>query len=171
MLALQAANNETGVLQPVADAAAMVHAAGGLLVCDAVQAAGKTDCDILGLGADILVLSAHKFGGPKGAGALCLASDGLHIGAPLARGGGQERGLRAGTENVAAIAGFGAAAAMAGNCAMIAGSPGCATASKPRSCASPGMSRFSGGSWAFAQYILLRDPGSGGTSLAYASRR
>ncbi len=114
MLALQAANNETGVLQPVAEAAAMVHAAGGVLVCDAVQAAGKTDCDILGLGADILVLSAHKFGGPKGAAALCLASDGLHLGVPLVSGGGQERGLRAGTENVAAIAGYGAAAAVAG---------------------------------------------------------
>ncbi len=113
MLALQAANNETGVLQPVAEAAAMIHAAGGLLVCDAVQAAGRIDCDISGLGVDILVLSAHKFGGPKGAGALCLASDDIHISSPLLGGGGQERGLRAGTENVAAIAGFGAAASVA----------------------------------------------------------
>jgi cysteine desulfurase len=113
MLALQAANNETGTVQPVAEAAALVHAAGGLLVCDAVQAAAKTTCDIATLGADILVLSAHKFGGPKGAGALCMATEDLHIGAPLLSGGGQERGLRAGTENVAAIAGFGAAAAVA----------------------------------------------------------
>ncbi len=110
MLALQAANNETGVIQPVAEAAAAVHAAGGVLVCDAVQAVGKIDCDQASLGADILILSAHKFGGPKGAGAICLASDSLHFAAPLLAGGGQERGIRAGTENVAAIAGFGAAA-------------------------------------------------------------
>jgi len=109
MLALQAANNETGVVQPVAEAAAAVHAAGGLLMCDAVQAAGKIECNISRLGADILVLSAHKFGGPKGAGALCLADDRLHFAMPLLGGGGQERGVRAGTENVAAIAGFGAA--------------------------------------------------------------
>ncbi len=113
MLALQAANNETGTVQPVAEAAGLVHAVGGLVVCDAVQAAGKIDCGMAALGADILVLSAHKFGGPKGAGALCMATDDLHIGAPLLSGGGQERGLRAGTENVAAIAGFGAAAAIA----------------------------------------------------------
>ncbi len=113
MLALQAANNETGVIQPVAEASALMHAKGGFLVCDAVQAAGRIDCDISALGADILVLSAHKFGGPKGAGALCLASEDIHIAAPLLRGGGQERGLRAGTENIAAIAGFGAAAAVA----------------------------------------------------------
>jgi cysteine desulfurase len=112
MLALQAANNETGVVQPVAEAAAAIHAAGGLLICDAVQAAGKIECDISKLGADILVLSAHKFGGPKGAGALCLADDRLNFAMPLLGGGGQERGVRAGTENVAAIAGFGAAAAV-----------------------------------------------------------
>jgi cysteine desulfurase len=109
MLALQAANNETGVVQPVAAAAAMIHAAGGLLVCDAVQAAGRIDCDIGSLGADAIVLSAHKFGGPKGAGALCFRSDSYHIKQALLRGGGQERGLRAGTENVAGIAGMAAA--------------------------------------------------------------
>ena len=111
MLALQAANNETGVIQPVAAAAEMIHAAGGFLVCDAVQAAGKIDCDIESLGADAIVLSAHKFGGPKGAGALCFCSDAYHIREALLRGGGQERGLRAGTENVASIAGMAAALA------------------------------------------------------------
>ena len=107
MLALQAANNETGVIQPVFDAAQRLHAAGGFLVCDAVQAAGRINCDIKALGADALVISAHKLGGPKGVGALCFAAD-AHISEPLVRGGGQERGLRAGTENIAAIAGFGA---------------------------------------------------------------
>lgn len=111
MLALQAANNETGAIQPVAAAAEMIHAAGGFLVCDAVQAAGKIDCDIESLGADAIVLSAHKFGGPKGAGALCFRSDAYHIREALLRGGGQERGLRAGTENVASIAGMAAALA------------------------------------------------------------
>ena len=110
MLALQAANNETGVVQPVAEAAAMVHARGGLLVCDAVQAAGKI---ALPGAADMLILSAHKLGGPKGAGALVFSSDRLHISAPLVAGGGQERGFRGGTENVAALAGFGAAATLA----------------------------------------------------------
>ncbi len=109
MLALQAANNETGVIQPVAAAAEMIHAAGGILVCDAVQAAGRIDCDIGSLGADAIVLSAHKFGGPKGAGAVCFRSDSHHIREALLRGGGQERGLRAGTENVAGIAGMAAA--------------------------------------------------------------
>lgn len=109
MLALQAANNETGVVQPVAAAAEMVHAAGGFLVSDAVQAAGKICCDLASLGADALVLSAHKFGGPKGAGAVCFRCDAYHIKEALVRGGGQERGLRAGTENVAAIAGMAAA--------------------------------------------------------------
>ena len=87
--------------------------AGGLVVCDAVQLAGRASLDIAALGADFLILSAHKFGGPKGAGALVAARPELHVGAPLLRGGGQERGARAGTENVAAIAGFGAAARVA----------------------------------------------------------
>ena len=109
MLAVQAANNETGVLQPVAEAAALVHAAGGLVVCDAVQAAGKIPCYINAMGADALIVSAHKLGGPQGAGALVMAQDTVLPAAPLLRGGGQERGLRGGTENIAAIAGFGAA--------------------------------------------------------------
>ncbi len=110
LLALQGANNETGVVQPVAEAAALIHAAGGFVFCDAVQLAGRTSCDIGALGADVLALSAHKMGGPKGAGAVVKARAALSLGEPLMVGGGQERGARAGTENVAAIAGFGAAA-------------------------------------------------------------
>ncbi|ACK50557.1 aminotransferase class V [Methylocella silvestris BL2] len=109
LLALQAANNETGVIQPVAAAAALAHAAGGALICDAVQAAGKIDCDLARLGADAIVVSAHKFGGPQGAAALCFREETSHIGATMVRGGGQERGFRGGTENVAAIAGMAAA--------------------------------------------------------------
>jgi cysteine desulfurase len=110
LVALQGANNETGVIQPVAEAAALVHAAGGFLFCDAVQMAGRMDCDIAALGADAVMLSAHKIGGLKGAGALIVARPGISLGVPLIRGGGQERGARAGTESVAAIAAFGAAA-------------------------------------------------------------
>jgi cysteine desulfurase len=113
MLALQAVNNETGVIQPVAEASEMVHAAGGLLVCDAVQAFGRIDCSLAATGADILFLSSHKLGGPKGAGALAIARRDFLPKTPLIRGGGQERGFRGGTENVASIAGFGAAAAEA----------------------------------------------------------
>jgi cysteine desulfurase len=113
MLALQGANNETGIIQPIADAAALVHRHGGLLFCDAVQLAGRASIDMKALGADFLVLSAHKLGGPKGVGALVCANPSLSAGAPLVRGGGQERGSRAGTENVAGIAGFGAVARIA----------------------------------------------------------
>jgi cysteine desulfurase len=112
LVSVQAANNETGVLQPVAEASAIVHRFGGLLHVDAVQAAGKIRLDLRSLGADAVTLSAHKLGGPKGAGALVLRG-GLELGSRLVRGGGQERGFRAGTENVAALAGFGAAAAAA----------------------------------------------------------
>jgi cysteine desulfurase len=112
LVSIMAANNETGALQPVAEAAAIVHAAGGLLHVDAVQAAGKIPCDFRALGADLMTLSAHKLGGPKGVGALAKRPD-LHLPDPLIKGGGQERGARAGTENVAGIAGFGAAAAAA----------------------------------------------------------
>jgi cysteine desulfurase len=113
LVSVMLANNETGVIQPVAEAAALVHAAGGLLHVDAVQAPGRIPCDIGALGADLMTLSAHKIGGPKGVGALIRASDDIHFAEPLIRGGGQERGLRAGTENVAGIAAFGAAAAAA----------------------------------------------------------
>ena len=113
LVSLMLANNETGVVQPVAQAAAIVHAAGGLLHVDAVQAAGRIPCEIGVLGADLITLSAHKIGGPKGVGALIRLSEDIHLADPLVRGGGQERGTRAGTENVAGIAGFGAAAAAA----------------------------------------------------------
>jgi cysteine desulfurase len=110
LVSIMHANNETGVLQPVAAAADLVHAAGGLLHVDAVQTAGRIPCDIRLLKADLLTISSHKIGGPQGAGALVKASEALHFSDPLLKGGGQERGSRAGTENVAAIAGFGAAA-------------------------------------------------------------
>ncbi len=108
LVSLMLANNETGVVQPVAEAARIVHAAGGLLHVDAVQAAGRVPVSMAELGADLLSLSSHKLGGPKGAGALVLR-EGLSL-APLLTGGGQETRRRAGTEAVPAIAGFGAAA-------------------------------------------------------------
>ncbi|KAB0269553.1 cysteine desulfurase family protein [Microvirga brassicacearum] len=113
LASIQLANNETGIIQPIAEIAHLVHAEGGLLHVDAVQAAGKLAIDMAALGADAVTLSAHKIGGPKGAGAVILASDQFEIADRLIRGGGQERGHRAGTENVAAIAGFGEAAAIA----------------------------------------------------------
>ena len=112
LVSVMAANNETGVVQPVSQAARLVHSAGSLLHVDAVQAAGRIACDITAMGADLLTLSAHKIGGPKGVGAL-IGRTGVDAFTPLITGGGQERGARAGTENVAGIAGFGAAAAAA----------------------------------------------------------
>jgi cysteine desulfurase len=114
LVSIMAANNETGALQPIREAAEIVHEAGGLLHVDAIQALGKIPLNINELSVDLVTVSAHKIGGPKGLGALILA-EGLSGVAPLLRGGGQERGRRAGTENVAGIAGFGAAvtAAMA----------------------------------------------------------
>lgn len=113
LVSIMLANNETGVIQPIAETAAIVHAAGGLLHVDAVQAAGRIPCDMNALGADLMTLSAHKIGGPKGVGALLRSREDIHFPEPLVRGGGQERGARAGTENVPGIAAFGAAAAAA----------------------------------------------------------
>lgn len=110
LVSVMASNNETGVVQPVPRAAEIVHRYGGLLHVDAVQAAGRIELDIQALGADLLTLSAHKIGGTKGAGALIGRDENLHFADPLIKGGGQERGRRAGTENVTAIAAFGAAA-------------------------------------------------------------
>jgi cysteine desulfurase len=112
LVSVMLANNETGVVQPVAEVADMVHRAGGLLHVDAVQAAGRMSIDIKVLRIDLMTLSGHKIGAPKGVGALIRRSGDIQV-APLLRGGGQERRLRAGTENVAAIAGFGAAVATA----------------------------------------------------------
>jgi cysteine desulfurase len=110
-VSLMAANNETGAIQPVAETSQIVHSASGLLHTDAVQAAGRTKLDIVALGADMLSLSAHKIGGPKGIGALVL-NDGVSV-EPLLKGGTQERRRRAGTESVACIVGFGVAAELA----------------------------------------------------------
>jgi len=108
LVCLMLANNETGVIQPVAAAAQLTRAAGGWLHVDAVQAAGRMALDFARLGADTLTLSAHKIGGPQGSGAL-IAGPRASVVRRL-HGGGQERGRRAGTENVPGIAGFGAAA-------------------------------------------------------------
>ena len=107
-LALMLANNETGVIQPVREASEIVRAADGWLHVDAIQAAGKIITDSRALGADTLVVSAHKLGGPQGVGALTFGPRATMV--RRQHGGGQERGRRAGTENVAGIAGFGAAA-------------------------------------------------------------
>jgi len=110
LVSVMHANNETGVLQPVADIAAITRRRGALFHCDAVQAAGKLTLDASAIGADLISFSAHKIGGPPGAGALVVTGN-TEL-APSLRGGGQERRLRAGTENLPGIAGFAAAAAV-----------------------------------------------------------
>jgi cysteine desulfurase len=112
LVSVMLANNETGVIQPVREVAAIARAAGALVHSDAIQAVGRIPVDIGDLGVDALTLSAHKIGGPQGVGAIVRRDEDLTF-APLSTGGGQERRLRAGTENVAAIAGFGAAARIA----------------------------------------------------------
>lgn len=109
LVAMHWANNETGVIQPIEQVAALVKGAGGVLVLDAVQALGRVPVDLASGVADFLILSSHKIGGPKGVGAVAAASD-LMMPLPLIKGGGQERGHRGGTESPALIAGFGAAA-------------------------------------------------------------
>ena len=163
LVSLMLANNETGVVQPVSEAARLTHEAGGVLHVDAVQAAGRIPCDINAIGADLLTLSGHKIGAPKGVGAIVRRDAAVPFPAPLIRGGGQERGARAGTENVAGIAAFGAAAAAAlvDLGADAAGHGGrCATGSRrasgrlrptswfsgprPSGCPTPRCSRFNG---------------------------
>ena len=112
LVSVMLANNETGVVQPVANVAEAARRFGALVHCDAVQGAAKIPLDMNDLGVDMLTLSAHKMGGPQGIGAL-IVRDGTSL-RPEARGGGQERRRRAGTENVPAIVGFGVAAAGAG---------------------------------------------------------
>ena len=111
IVCLMFANNETGVLQPVREAAEIAHDAGGLLFCDAAQAAGKVPVNFVMSGADMMAVTGHKFGGPVGVGAL-IAGPNLPL-EPIMRGGGHEENRRAGTHNVPAIAGLGVAAELA----------------------------------------------------------
>ncbi len=108
VVSVMLANNETGVIEPVQEIAKIAHSYGALLHCDMIQAAGKMAIDIGAFGADLATLSAHKIGGPAGVGAL-VAAPGVEL-APMIRGGGQEQGRRAGSENTIGIAGFAAAA-------------------------------------------------------------
>ena len=111
LVSVMAVNNETGIIQPIKDISALVHKYGALYHCDGVQAAGRIPMDMATMGIDFLTLSAHKIGGPQGVGALILGLCGI---TPiLLHGGGQEKSARAGTENVAGIAGFGLAAKLA----------------------------------------------------------
>lgn len=112
-VSVMAANNETGVLQPLKEIADLVHGHRGVLHTDAVQIAGKATFDMRSSGVDMATLSGHKIGGPLGVGAFVLAED-AHV-AARQTGGGQERGRRSGTENVSGIAGFGVAASLAAN--------------------------------------------------------
>lgn len=108
LVSVMFANNETGVIQPVAEIAALAHAHGALFHCDTIQAAGKIPLDTVAFGADLVSVSAHKLGGPPGIGALIAVAE-VDL-TPMLRGGGQERGRRSGTENLPGIAGFAAAA-------------------------------------------------------------
>jgi cysteine desulfurase len=109
VVAVMLANNETGVVQPISELADIAHAAGALLVVDAAQAYGKLPLNLTALGADAFALSSAKIGGPLGVGAAVFACG--HVPEAFMTGGGQEKGLRGGSENVIGIAGFGAAAA------------------------------------------------------------
>ncbi|WP_424632105.1 cysteine desulfurase family protein [Bradyrhizobium sp. SYSU BS000235] len=159
LVSLMLANNETGAIQPILDAAEMVHEAGGLLHVDAVPSLGKIDININELKCDLLTASAHKIGGPKGVGALVLA-EGLYGLEPQVRGGGQEQGRRAGTENVVGIAGFGAAT----RAAMVSRD---ASASRMRSL----QQRLEGGLSAFPGTVIFSNevPRLPNTTLVSAS--
>lgn len=108
LVSVMHANNETGTIQPIVELAALAHAAGALFHTDAAQTTGKIAVGVNALGVDLLTVAGHKFGGPKGVGALYVRT-GVEL-SPVILGGGQERGLRSGTENVAGVAGLGAAA-------------------------------------------------------------
>ena len=109
LVSVMLANNETGVIQPIAEVSALAEKHGAQVHCDAIQAAGKISVSMADLGVHMLSLSAHKIGGPQGVGALVLSPDGAAL-SPMLLGGGQERSRRAGTENLPGIAGFGVAA-------------------------------------------------------------
>ena len=160
LVSVMSANNETGAVQPVAEVAEIVHAAGSLLHVDAIQAFGKIPLDIKVIGADMVTLSAHKTGGPKGVGALVLG-DGLTGLEPLWRGGGQELGRRAGTENVAGIAGFGAAVkvAMEARERDSARLEGLRSRLENRLLQTPGVMVFSAGSPRVTNTTLFTAPG------------
>jgi cysteine desulfurase len=113
LVSVMLANNETGAIHPVGEVAEIAHARGAFVHSDAAQAAGRLPIEIGALGVDFLTLSSHKAGGPQGAGAIIMRSEDVAF-VPLINGGGQEYRRRAGTENVAAIAGFGAATEAAG---------------------------------------------------------
>ena len=129
LVCLMLANNETGTIQPIAEAAELCRRHGALLHVDAVQAAGRIDVRLSALGAHSMAISSHKLGGPQGAGALLLAPEVVAI-APLIAGGGQERGRRGGTPPLPAIAGFAAAASVRSGCRS--GSRHCAMRSRRR---------------------------------------
>ena len=111
LISVMLANNETGVIQPIKELAAIAHNTGAIFHCDAVQGPGRIPINMNALGVDMLSISGHKFGGPKGVGAIILSPK-LHV-KPLIIGGGQERGWRGGTENVPGIVGMGLAARLA----------------------------------------------------------
>lgn len=113
LVSVMAANSETGVLNPIAEVAEFAHAAGALFHCDATQFVGRLPFDLHNVGADLVSVSSHKIAGPGGVGALVGTRSGLSRLRPLLHGGGQERGLRSGSLNVAGIVGFGAAARIA----------------------------------------------------------
>ncbi|KAB8123580.1 aminotransferase class V-fold PLP-dependent enzyme [Komagataeibacter medellinensis] len=113
LVCIMLANNETGVINPVREIADLCHAHGALLHVDAVQAAGRISFDMAALGADSIAVSGHKFGGPKGAGAVLLAGERFRVLVPMLAGGGQEQGRRGGTPALPAIAGMAAAARVA----------------------------------------------------------
>ncbi len=166
LVSVMLANNETGAIQPVAEVAAIAHEAGALVHCDAIQAAGRIPIDIKALGVDVLTLSAHKIGGPQGAGAIVRASEGTTF-APLLTGGGQERRTRAGTENVAAIAGFGAAAEAAlADLGKAAGWSG--WRDRLAGIVGPGATVFSAGVPRLPQTLCLAVPGLSAETLVIA---
>ncbi len=165
------ANNETGVVQPVAEIAARARTAGALVHCDAVQALGKLEVDFRASGVDLMTLSSHKINGPQGVGAL-VAGPAVDL-APVMRGGGQERGLRGGTENLAGIVGFGTAAELVA--AELASRADAARALTARLLAGlrdlHGVTLFGGGAERLPNTVLFALDGVDGEALLMALDR